>query len=355
MSDGRETLEGTAEDQEGGLVLTVPTKEKHVFKAPAPRTSLLGLDRLAAQKRAEQAKQGSLLGKRPLLSLGEDPTEADEEVQGGNGPDPDQHGSSGGHGTSRDAQHNGGHGGSDSAAAAREKRHYRGQRVETPSHPGGVSSSAREAQADRERRAREQRGRDGVYADTRHGRDRDGRGGDRDSRDRDRGRDYRDYDRGRGGWRDDPRDGRGSGDRGRDHDRDRDRHSSGGGSGGSARGRSSWESTPSRRSAGEEGDEWEMTPARPGEGAGGGGSSSSRRHRGGGASARDTPLAGGRSSWDAVARAPEVARAGSATAAAAGGAPRPRSGVRFDVEPSPALTPTWQSSSWSRETRKRGG
>ncbi len=42
MSDGRETLEGTAEDQEGGLVLTVPTKEKHVFKAPAPRTSLLG-------------------------------------------------------------------------------------------------------------------------------------------------------------------------------------------------------------------------------------------------------------------------------------------------------------------------
>ena len=49
-------------DEEQGGLLLVP-KEKHVFKAPAPRTSLLGLDRLAAQKRAEQAKQGSILGK----------------------------------------------------------------------------------------------------------------------------------------------------------------------------------------------------------------------------------------------------------------------------------------------------
>jgi len=30
------------------------------------------------------------------------------------------------------------------------------------------------------------------------------------------------------------------------------------------------------------------------------------------------------------------------------GAPRPRSSVRFDVEESPALTPTWKSASWNR-------
>jgi len=37
-------------------------------------------------------------------------------------------------------------------------------------------------------------------------------------------------------------------------------------------------------------------------------------------------------------------RAGAAVA----GAPRPRSSVRFDVEESPALTPTWKSASWNR-------
>jgi hypothetical protein len=54
-----DTLPPSSEEQVG--LLTVP-KERHVFKAPAPKTSLLGLDRLAAQKRAEQAKQCSILG-----------------------------------------------------------------------------------------------------------------------------------------------------------------------------------------------------------------------------------------------------------------------------------------------------
>lgn len=225
-----------------------------------------------------------------------------------------------------------------------------------------------------------------------------------------RGSDRRD-DRSGGSSRD-SRDDRGSGGRGSERRDDR-------GSGGSSsrdRPCSSWEMTPARRGGD---DEWEMTPARPGEG--GGGPPSSRR---GGGSVRDTPLAGGRSSWDSVAKAPEVARAGeggfwpagwveragvegagdlcesctcqhtcqagarlllavaptaqqsvpaahpgglpalcgsptpccvaprsagTGTAAAAGAAPRPRSGVRFDVEASPALTPTWQSSSWSRD------
>jgi pre-mRNA-splicing factor ATP-dependent RNA helicase DHX38/PRP16 len=60
----KDTLPPSSEEQ-GGL-LTVP-KERHVFKAPAPKASLLGLDRLAAQKRAEQAKQGSILGQFLVL------------------------------------------------------------------------------------------------------------------------------------------------------------------------------------------------------------------------------------------------------------------------------------------------
>ncbi len=58
-----DTLPPSSEEQ-GGL-LTVP-KERHVFKAPAPKASLLGLDRLAAQKRAEQ---GSILGTSPWFNV----------------------------------------------------------------------------------------------------------------------------------------------------------------------------------------------------------------------------------------------------------------------------------------------
>ena len=60
MAEEKEVLP-QEEEQKGGLI-TVPM-ERHVFKAPEPRTSLLGLDRLAAQKRAEQAaKPPSVLG-----------------------------------------------------------------------------------------------------------------------------------------------------------------------------------------------------------------------------------------------------------------------------------------------------
>ena len=63
MGDKEEDKAGhSAPLEEKGGLLTIP-KERHTFKAPAPKASLLGLDRLAAQKRAEQAKQGSILGK----------------------------------------------------------------------------------------------------------------------------------------------------------------------------------------------------------------------------------------------------------------------------------------------------
>lgn len=45
--------------QVGGLILKKKsaTAEPHVFRAPTPRTSLLGLDLLAAQKRRERDEQ----------------------------------------------------------------------------------------------------------------------------------------------------------------------------------------------------------------------------------------------------------------------------------------------------------
>lgn len=115
-------------------------------------------------------------------------------------------------------------------------RQFRGQRVETPSHPGGVDSRAADRIRDRERERRD-RGRyastRGREEDERRGRDANEGAGDRRDRDRDPRPAYRDRDR--------PWEGR--------------------------RPRSEWEApTPERgrRGAGE--GEWELTPARPGTG-----------------------------------------------------------------------------------------
>lgn len=53
-------LEGTdLKAQVGGLIVKKKSAaaEPHVFRAPAPRTSMLGLDLLAAQKRKERESQ----------------------------------------------------------------------------------------------------------------------------------------------------------------------------------------------------------------------------------------------------------------------------------------------------------
>lgn len=206
-----------------GLKQCFPEGRQAYSLCPGARLPV-GLDKLAAQKRAEQAKQGSLLGeglarlrpswtpvlyfplfrsvdklnknwrraaaqaddygvygsprrccplcsagKRPLLSLG---SEEQEQEEGGGDDLP----------AGRDSDS-----GAAGAAGSREKRHYRGQRMETPSHPGGVSQSARDAIAEREQRRQREREREGVYADTRHRGDRDrGRDGERDWRDRGR-------------------------------------------------------------------------------------------------------------------------------------------------------------------------
>lgn len=60
------------EEQVGGLVLVKrrsAAEEQHVFKIPAPRASLLGLDLLAAQKRREREDRPA---KRPRGGAAED-------------------------------------------------------------------------------------------------------------------------------------------------------------------------------------------------------------------------------------------------------------------------------------------
>ncbi|CAL5219753.1 g1653 [Coccomyxa viridis] len=270
----------------GGLLIR-PKKEENGFKAPAPRTSLLGLDKLAKQKREEKGEPASALGKR----LREEDGEAAAEL-------PDKLDSNG-----------------------VQARHYRGQRVETPSYPGGVNERVRDEISERKR----DRGREGLYASTsgrdgdRHtrenGRDRDG--GQRHDRERDRHRSRDDH---RDGHRSDSASRRGERDRDRDRDRNRSRSSS----------RGEWEETPRRYAASE--DEWEATPVRAGSARPG---SSVRR-----------PDTG--ASLDYLA-SPAPVRAGSTGGAAA---PRKRTNVRF-VEDSPVLTPSWKSAAWNRKPQAR--
>lgn len=95
-----------------------------------------------------------------------------------------------------------------------QQRHFRGQRVETPSHPGGVSTPARETLEASKQRQKE-RDRSGLYAST------SGRGGSGSERDRDRdGRSERGEDRNaRGDYRD--RDSRQGGSSSRDRESER--------------------------------------------------------------------------------------------------------------------------------------
>ncbi|KAL8195159.1 UNVERIFIED_CONTAM: Pre-mRNA-splicing factor ATP-dependent RNA helicase PRP16 [Gekko kuhli] len=170
------------EAQEGGLVLkkrSSPAAEQHVFKRPAPRASLLGLDLLAAQKRRERERQAGGGGKRHKDAAdGKDGPPAAQEQPPPPPPDGDE-----GEGDGQAA----------SGRSSRKDRHYRSARVETPSHTGGVSEEFWERSRQRERERREQ----GVYASSKeekerrrdHGRERDyDRKRDRDERDRSRRR-----------------------------------------------------------------------------------------------------------------------------------------------------------------------
>ena len=146
------------------------TEKQHVFAAPAPKPatggSLLGLDRLAREKRAaNQAKESAARKRTSMME--------DDDLQDGNDDARDP-----GASTAR-----GGTFGNPS------KRQFRGHRVETPSHPGGVNEETRREIDDR----RKERHR-GVRGETARGggdrsRDRDHRSRDGDHRSRDRDRD----------------------------------------------------------------------------------------------------------------------------------------------------------------------
>ncbi|XP_066503638.1 pre-mRNA-splicing factor ATP-dependent RNA helicase PRP16 isoform X1 [Hoplias malabaricus] len=162
--------------QVGGLILKKKSAsaEQHVFRAPAPRTSLLGLDLLAAQKRKERE------GKEQLNSDLDDRSSKKSKVS--SYKDWEEGKSDSGSDDDDDA-------GGKSKNVKKESRKYRMTGSETPSNPGGVSEEFRRKHQQREKDRREH----GVYASSKEGKHRDRER----SRDMERDRD-RDRDRNRG-------------------------------------------------------------------------------------------------------------------------------------------------------------
>ncbi|KAF9298343.1 DEAH-box RNA helicase prp16 [Mortierella antarctica] len=202
------TLSFTEEDEElppqlpGGLLKKAKPSgdDRAVFKVPAvPKgVSRLGLDKLAKEKREERERAAQSDAKKIKLQENDSRSSRDVDMEGAsdaNSRDRRPEDDSDDHGSMR----------------VMEPR-YRTKRMETPSHPGGVSQDALRRVEERKNRYR-----GGLYDRAQDSRDRDY---DRDSRDRDRDRDR--YGRGDSRY-DRSRDGSS---RDRDRDRDRDRYSS---------------------------------------------------------------------------------------------------------------------------------
>ncbi|NXV65572.1 PRP16 helicase, partial [Molothrus ater] len=171
MEAGEESLHrlsGTGPSGEaGGLVLRARGAEQHVFKAPAPRVSLLGLDVLAAQKRRERQEEAAG-GKRSRVASYKDWEEGRDEAGSAEEEEEDE--------------------ANRSDRRARRNRHYRSVHVETPSYTGGVSEEFLERSRQRERERREH----GVFASSKEEKERKKeRSRDRDH-DRKRDREERD-------------------------------------------------------------------------------------------------------------------------------------------------------------------
>ncbi|XP_050397027.1 pre-mRNA-splicing factor ATP-dependent RNA helicase PRP16 [Patella vulgata] len=152
-------LEGTSGKEIGGLVVMKkgPSNNKESFKFTKPSVSLLGLDRLAAEKRLSQQNENRSSKKSKIMSF------RDENDEDSSDDDDDENENA----TSR-------HGN-------RKDRHYRRNKEETPSHPGGVSRAAKERH-DRHHRDRDR----GVYASSKKDKYKNSRKDDR-RRSRDRG------------------------------------------------------------------------------------------------------------------------------------------------------------------------
>ncbi|KAF9112727.1 DEAH-box RNA helicase prp16 [Mortierella sp. AM989] len=197
----------------GGLIMRAKSAgdERHVFKTPAVPVgvSRLGLDKLAKEKR-EEREHAAAATKKIKLQVEDEWKDGDSRSdEQGDTQDVDMK-------EIKDSA-------SDKLSSRRAVQpQYRTKRMETPSHPGGVSQEAlRRAEERRQRekargglhdRAQDSRDRDRDRSNGR-GRDRDGdrdrygRGDSRSSRDRDWDRDrYRPDDRGDRDRRDDNRD-----------------------------------------------------------------------------------------------------------------------------------------------------
>ncbi|XP_056134192.1 pre-mRNA-splicing factor ATP-dependent RNA helicase PRP16 isoform X2 [Lampris incognitus] len=167
-------LEGSdATVQVGGLIIKKKSAatEPHVFRAPAPRSSLLGLDLLAAQKRKERESKEQVENssdererKKSRVSSYKDW----EEGKSDSGSDSEE---------------------DNEKQATHKERKYRVTGSETPSNPGGVSEEFRRRHQQREKDRREH----GVYASSKEEKNRDReRERERDKdRSKDKGRDRR--------------------------------------------------------------------------------------------------------------------------------------------------------------------
>uniref|UniRef100_A0A3Q3NK15 Pre-mRNA-splicing factor ATP-dependent RNA helicase PRP16 n=1 Tax=Labrus bergylta TaxID=56723 RepID=A0A3Q3NK15_9LABR len=155
--------------QVGGLIVKKKSAaaEPHVFRAPTPRTSLLGLDLLAAQKRKERESKEQSDGsgddrntKRSKVSSFKDWEEAKSDSGSDEEDEEDD---------------------DEKKQNTKKERKYRVTGSETPSNPGGVSEEFRRRHQQREKDRREH----GVYASSKEDKNRD-----RDrERSRDKGRD----------------------------------------------------------------------------------------------------------------------------------------------------------------------
>lgn len=190
MSDSIHRLEGIS-NQAGGLIAKkkkANPEATHAFKAPEPRSSLLGLDVLAAEKRKlkdiSEKEVEEEKSKRSKVTSYKDEWEKRDDDSDDSSSDSDE--------DEREKK-----------TSFSKDRHYRAPRVETPSHTGGVSSEAQERQLRREKDSRK----GGVFASSN---DVDKKGREREWYEREK---YRDRDRG---------DRRRDRDKGRDRDRDRD-------------------------------------------------------------------------------------------------------------------------------------
>eukprot|EP00271_Cylindrocystis_brebissonii_P010230 TRINITY_DN26364_c0_g1_i1.p1 TRINITY_DN26364_c0_g1~~TRINITY_DN26364_c0_g1_i1.p1 ORF type:complete len:1371 (-),score=323.28 TRINITY_DN26364_c0_g1_i1:363-4475(-) len=156
FAGGVERLSHEGVEALGGL--QAPGGERVLFKVPANRKSVLGLDALARAKRAADAakerEQPSGASKRARVVV----STLDEEGGGGDSQEAGDRAlrsTNDGEGDSADGGHDEETG---AKRAGAQERRYRRRLEDTPSHPGGVDPQTAAAIAEKERRQRHHQG-----------------------------------------------------------------------------------------------------------------------------------------------------------------------------------------------------